>query len=247
MVCSVIRSVTRTIYASDLVLRKESPVPPIIQLLPALTKPAERLVLSVSRPLHVSSVENLNFRSATKCEAMVVEEGKSIIGVYLATWWALQNVGVFNICNTNEVLNSLNASLLACAWGSLSLVMLMNISSSSKDDKSSRSPSMSKTVKKFFYPKHMTKLINDSNSDIEFWVQQAGEDFFDQTLKAKDEIYMRRSYYNFGDTSLPTKVILKANGKCQKTFTPEDFLIYQKFVFNMDANGKLVVTNEERA
>uniref|UniRef100_A0A2N9FQ76 Uncharacterized protein n=1 Tax=Fagus sylvatica TaxID=28930 RepID=A0A2N9FQ76_FAGSY len=169
MVCSVIRSVTRTINASDLVLRKESPVPPIIQLLPALTKPAERLVLSVSRPLHVSSVENLSFGSATKCEAMVAEEGKSIIGVYLATWWALQNVGVFNIYNTNEVLNSLNALLLACAWGSLSLVMLMNISSSSKDDESSRSPSMSKTVKKFFYPKHMTKLINDSNSDIEFW------------------------------------------------------------------------------
>lgn len=167
MACSVIRSVTRTINASDLVLRKESPVPPIIQLLPALTKPAERLVLSVSRPLHVSSVENLSFGSATKCEAMVAEEGKSIIGVYLATWWALQNVGVFNIYNTNEELNSLNALLLhACAWGS-SLVMLMNISSSSKDDKSSRSPSMWKTVKE--ESDSSTKLINDTNCDIEFW------------------------------------------------------------------------------
>ena len=183
MVCSVIRSVTRTINASDLVLRKESPVPPIIQLLPALTKPAERLVLSVSRPLHVSSVENLSFGPATKCEAMVAEEGKSIIGVYLATWWALQNMGVFNIYNTNEVLNSLNALLLACAWGSsLSLVMLMNISSSSKDDKSSGIRSMWKTMKKYFppmhLPKHMTKLINDSNSDIDFWVKQDEEDFF---------------------------------------------------------------------
>uniref|UniRef100_A0A2N9FJ65 Uncharacterized protein n=1 Tax=Fagus sylvatica TaxID=28930 RepID=A0A2N9FJ65_FAGSY len=129
MVCSVIRSVTRTINASDLVLRKESLVPPIIQLLPALTKPAERLVLSVSRPLHVSSVEKLSFGSATK----------------------------------------------ACAWGpSLSLVKLRNISSSSKDDESSWSSSMRKNWTKFLHPKDLTKLINDSNSDIEFCVEKAG-------------------------------------------------------------------------
>ena len=204
MVCSVIRSVTRTINASDLVLRKESLVPPIIQLLPALTKPAERLVSSVSRPLHVSSVEKLSFGSATK----------------------------------------------ACAWGpSLSLVKQMNISSSSKDQESSRSSSMWKTVKNLMHFKHLTKLINNSNSDIEFWVQQAGEDFHCQTLKPKDndEIYMRLFQNYFADTSFPTTVILKANGKLQMAFTPEDFITHQKFVFNMDANGKLVVTKEERA
>ncbi|GMY13815.1 glucose-6-phosphate/phosphate translocator 1, chloroplastic-like [Fagus crenata] len=202
MVCSVIRSVTRTINASDLLLRKESLVPPIIQLLPALIKPAERLVLSVSRPLHVSSVEKLSFGSATK----------------------------------------------ACAWGpSLSLVKLRNISSSSKDDESSWSSSMWKNWKKILHPKDLTKFINDSNSDIEFWVQKAGVDFHEQTLKAKDndEIYMR--WFQNNDTSFPKIVILKANGKCQMKFTPQDFITYQKFVFKMDANGKLDVTKEKRA
>ncbi|XP_059442472.1 glucose-6-phosphate/phosphate translocator 1, chloroplastic [Corylus avellana] len=143
MICSVKQSVTTTINGSDLFLRKRSPAASIRRsslLLPALHKP-ERLTLSVSKPLHVSSVENLSLRArrdSIKCEAYeaadqskpVEPEGKAAaaqkvkIGVYFATWWAL-NV-VFNIYN-KKVLNAFPypwlTSTLSLACGSLMMLV----------------------------------------------------------------------------------------------------------------------------
>ena len=100
MICSVTQSLThRTIHGSDLLfLRKESLIPPMQQsslLLPALKKPANQRLTWVSRPLHVSnSVENLSFKCEVEAEAAAK---KNIIGVYLATWWALQNMVALNL------------------------------------------------------------------------------------------------------------------------------------------------------
>jgi len=143
MICSVKQSVTTTINGSDLFLRKRSPAASIRRsslLLPALHKP-ERLTLSISKPLHVSSVENLSLRArrdSIKCEAYeaadrskpVEPDGKAEaakkvkIGVYFATWWAL-NV-VFNIYN-KKVLNAFPypwlTSTLSLACGSLMMLV----------------------------------------------------------------------------------------------------------------------------
>ncbi|XP_062169033.1 glucose-6-phosphate/phosphate translocator 1, chloroplastic isoform X2 [Alnus glutinosa] len=143
MICSAKQSLTATINGSDLFLRKRLPAASIRRsslLLPALHKP-ERLALSVSKPLHVSSVENLSLRArrdSIKCEAYeaadqskpVQPEGKSEaakkvkIGVYFATWWAL-NV-VFNIYN-KKVLNAFPypwlTSTLSLACGSLMMLV----------------------------------------------------------------------------------------------------------------------------
>jgi len=73
MICSLKQSVMTTINGSDLFLRKRSPAASIrlsSLLLPALHKP-ERLTLSVSKPLHLSSVENLSLkarRHSIKCD-----------------------------------------------------------------------------------------------------------------------------------------------------------------------------------
>lgn len=45
---------------------------------------------------------------------------------------------------------------------------------------------------------------------------------------------------------LAEAVILKAMGEVQMTFAPEDFITYQKFVFYMDAEGKLAAKKEKR-
>lgn len=142
MICSVKQSVTTTINGSDLFLRKRAPAATIRRssLFLPLHKP-ERLAVSVSKPLHVSSVENLSLRArrdSIKCEAYeaadqskpVEPEGKAEaaqklkIGVYFATWWAL-NV-VFNIYN-KKVLNAFPypwlTSTLSLACGSLMMLV----------------------------------------------------------------------------------------------------------------------------
>ena len=69
------------------------------------------------------------------------------------------------------------------------------------------------------------------------------KDFFHHTLKAKgnEEIDM-----NTFKKLLAEAVILKAMGEVQMTFAPEDFITYQKFVFYMDAEGKLAAKKEKR-
>lgn len=73
MICSFKQSVTTTINGSDLFLQKRSSAASIRRsslLLPFLHKP-ERLTLSVSKPLHPSSVENLSlkaWRHSIKCD-----------------------------------------------------------------------------------------------------------------------------------------------------------------------------------
>ncbi|KAK7860005.1 glucose-6-phosphate/phosphate translocator 1 [Quercus suber] len=146
MICSVKQSVSPTINGSDLFLRKKSyPARPVLQLVPALRKPERLGLVSVSRPLHVNSVEKLSFGSVRyredriKCEAYeAADQSKPIepaetkseaaqklkIGIYFATWWAL-NV-VFNIYN-KKVLNAFPypwlTSTLSLACGSLMMLI----------------------------------------------------------------------------------------------------------------------------
>lgn len=119
MICSVKQCVSRTIVASDLFLWKESHslVPPI-----PLKKPNGRPILLVSRPLYVSitPVEELSFKWEV---SELVAAKKNIIGVYLATWWALQNVFKLNL---KQQLNALALSVMMTgvlpSWGSIELV-----------------------------------------------------------------------------------------------------------------------------
>ncbi|XP_040986138.1 glucose-6-phosphate/phosphate translocator 1, chloroplastic-like [Juglans microcarpa x Juglans regia] len=142
MICSVKQSVTTTINGSDLFLRKRSPAHPIQRsslFLPVLRKP-QGFSLSVSKPLHLSSAENLSLkarRDPIKCEAYdAADSAKPVkpvepeavnkvkIGIYFATWWAL-NV-VFNIYN-KKVLNAYPypwlTSTLSLACGSLMMLI----------------------------------------------------------------------------------------------------------------------------
>lgn len=108
---------SRTIVASDLFLWKESHslVPPI-----PLKKPNERPIVLVSRPLYVSitPVENLSFKWEV---SELVAAKKNIIGVYLATWWALQNEFKLNLNQPPLVLFLMMLNLFP-SWGFIELV-----------------------------------------------------------------------------------------------------------------------------
>ncbi|GMY13818.1 glucose-6-phosphate/phosphate translocator 1, chloroplastic [Fagus crenata] len=238
MVCSVIRSVSRTIDASDLFGRKRCPVPPIQQSslpLPALRNPAEQFVISVSRPLHVSSVENLSF----KCEAadwlkpVVTEEVKSVIGVYLASWWVVvQNVGVLNTYPTTL--------LIASGCGSLSLVIMLIFQAMSFGKFGKILDSSISHIKTFFGTDGTTELINETEEVIEFVSYM--------TLKAGETSYIPASYFmkRYVETKCAHLVFIKLGGEPQEIkFIPEDFITYKKFVCNIK-NGKLDVTTVRR-
>ena len=117
MICSVNQCVSRTIVASDLFLWKESHplVPPI-----PLKKPNERPIVLVSRPLYVSitPVENLSFKWEV---SELVAAKKNIIGVYLATWWALQNAFKLNLKQPRLALFLMMLNLFP-SWESIELV-----------------------------------------------------------------------------------------------------------------------------
>ena len=77
MICSVKQSVSPTINGSDLLLREKSyPARLVLQLVPALRKPKRLGLVSVSRPLHVNSVEKLSFGS-------VRYRGLSVWGIWI--------------------------------------------------------------------------------------------------------------------------------------------------------------------
>ncbi|KAJ7963851.1 Glucose-6-phosphate/phosphate translocator-like protein [Quillaja saponaria] len=150
MICSVKQAVT-TITGSEIVARRKSPAGvqrslllPSVQVL----KPQQSLV-ALQKPLHLSSVGNFGSlraqRNLIKCEAYEADRSKPIdsnielpsntetrpeaakkvkIGIYFATWWAL-NV-VFNIYN-KKVLNAFPypwlTSTLSLACGSLMMLI----------------------------------------------------------------------------------------------------------------------------
>lgn len=128
------------INGSGSVLRRKSPSPICRSVfLPSLdSQSGQRSKLSVTKPLHISSIQKLEARrqairceayDADRSEAIEAAEGKSEaakkakIGVYFATWWAL-NV-VFNIYN-KKVLNAYPypwlTSTLSLACGSLMML-----------------------------------------------------------------------------------------------------------------------------
>jgi solute carrier family 35 protein E1 len=146
MICSVKQSViTPTINGSDTIFRRKNPS--AIQrslILPSLNgNKSSKPVLSMSKPLHVSKVESFALskpqkRSLITCNAYEADRSEPIeapevkseaakkvkIGIYFATWWAL-NV-VFNIYN-KKVLNAFPypwlTSTLSLACGSLMMLI----------------------------------------------------------------------------------------------------------------------------
>lgn len=157
MICSVRQSLSPVI-GSEAFLGKKRVFPSCrSSLLPPLrTQKSSRAVVSLSRPLHVASVEAFGSsprkqeKDLIKCEAYEADQSKPVqaaagsgvaqkakIGVYFATWWAL-NV-VFNIYN-KKVLNAFPypwlTSTLSLACGSLMMLVSwgMRIAETPKTD-----------------------------------------------------------------------------------------------------------------
>ncbi|KAF5727968.1 glucose-6-phosphate/phosphate translocator 1 chloroplastic isoform X2 [Tripterygium wilfordii] len=148
MICTIKQSVTAINGSSESLFRRRSPLqvprssfsPP----LPAL-KDSKTTSLGVSRPLHIASIESFGMLRQTqkketkpliRCDAYEADRSEPIeetkieaakrvkIGIYFATWWAL-NV-VFNIYN-KKVLNAFPypwlTSTLSLAAGSLIMLI----------------------------------------------------------------------------------------------------------------------------
>ncbi|KAJ9182719.1 hypothetical protein P3X46_006679 [Hevea brasiliensis] len=146
MICTVKQSaIAPTINGSDKIFLRKSPLTiPRSLCLPSLpTRKNPRPVLCVSKPLHVSSIESFAVSKPQKeslitCKAYEADRSQPIeaeraksevarkvkIGIYFATWWAL-NV-VFNIYN-KKVLNAFPypwlTSTLSLACGSLIMLV----------------------------------------------------------------------------------------------------------------------------
>lgn len=146
MSCSVKSSVTVTsIKGSDSILRRKSP---LLQsnrsfCLPSFpSRKNSKPSLSISKPLHLTTISRFDplktLKPVVKCQAYEADRSEPIkaeetkaeaakrlkIGVYFATWWAL-NV-VFNIYN-KKVLNAYPypwlTSTLSLACGSLIMLI----------------------------------------------------------------------------------------------------------------------------
>lgn len=138
-------AVTPTINGSDTVFRRKNPsaMQRSLFLRPLPAQKSPRSTLSVSKPLHVSSIESFALSKPQKeslitCKAYEADQSQPIettetkleaakrvkIGIYFATWWAL-NV-VFNIYN-KKVLNAFPypwlTSTLSLACGSLMMLI----------------------------------------------------------------------------------------------------------------------------
>lgn len=146
MICTVKQSaIAPTINGSDTIFRRKNPLTMQRSLfLPSLpTRENPKAVLCLSKPLHVSSIEAFAVSKPQKesliaCKAYEADRSQPIeaegakseaarrvkIGIYFATWWAL-NV-VFNIYN-KKVLNAFPypwlTSTLSLACGSLIMLV----------------------------------------------------------------------------------------------------------------------------
>ncbi|KAF5728395.1 glucose-6-phosphate/phosphate translocator 1 chloroplastic isoform X2 [Tripterygium wilfordii] len=149
MICTIKQSVTAINGSSESVFRRRSPlqVPrsSFSPSLPASKENPKTTRLQVSRPLHVASIECFGMlrqtqkkvdKSLIRCDAYEADQSEPIentkivaakrvkIGIYFATWWAL-NV-VFNIYN-KKVLNAFPypwlTSTLSLAAGSLIMLI----------------------------------------------------------------------------------------------------------------------------
>ncbi|XP_031404429.1 glucose-6-phosphate/phosphate translocator 1, chloroplastic [Punica granatum] len=148
MICSLRSQSVRPLHGSEFVSGSKSLIPTKrSSLLPPLParKISRQLTLSLSRPLHISSVESFGSSGTSarkddgliKCEAYEADRSEAAasaagsdvakrvkIGIYFATWWAL-NV-VFNIYN-KKVLNAYPypwlTSTLSLATGSLMMLI----------------------------------------------------------------------------------------------------------------------------
>lgn len=257
MICNVTQSLThRTIHGSDLLfLRKESLIPPIQQsalLLPALKKLANQRLVLVSRPLHVpNSVENLSFKCEMEAEAAAK---KNIIGVYLATWWALQNMVALNL---KQQLNALALTpypkiLLACACGwSLPLIMLISWPMLLESSKKPRRHNIFKRIINIFYSITglcgTTTLVNESDNDIEFFIHHDPDTYLPKmTLRAHDEAEINADDFNCLSNIVSPRVVVKMNEE-KLSFDPQGFITHKKFIFKMDNDGKLVVDKVKRS
>nr|UZF96623.1 glucose-6-phosphate translocator [Paeonia ostii] len=146
MICSAKQAVV-SIAGSDVFTRRRSPVPALasnrFSVAPSLSVPnCKSFGISTTKPLHITSIKGLgsfNQRPSIECQAYEADKSpieipeeqvrseaakKLKIGIYFATWWAL-NV-VFNIYN-KKVLNAFPypwlTSTLSLACGSLMMLI----------------------------------------------------------------------------------------------------------------------------
>lgn len=146
MICSLKQSF-KPVRGTDIVdwRRYDLPTKKVSFLTPQLPRKRSNAIVSLSRPLHVSSTEGFGFSNGegekeklVRCEAYEADRSNPVdagaagseaaqrakIGIYFATWWAL-NV-VFNIYN-KKVLNAYPypwlTSTLSLAAGSLIMLV----------------------------------------------------------------------------------------------------------------------------
>ena len=206
-----------SIYASDLLfLRKKSLVVPIHQncllLLSTMKKPADQ-------PLHVStSVENLKYKCETAAMSTVMKK-KNITGVYLAARWAVPNV----------VYQRLNA--LALTPHPTLSIMTLNLSPGKAGYVSL--PSIWDIIPPSIWHSH-TEVVNNSKINIALSIKQPINT--EVCLEAGHKQDIKKKLFREGKT-----VIIRA-GSETGSIVPQDFINYKKFVFDIDANGKLVWT-----
>ena len=87
----------------------------------------------------------------------------------------------------------------------------------------------------------MTSLVNDSNMDIEFATETTAMNLSRPRLclKADHTEYVNmRNFFAFQGARVAEVVTLKVGGDLRKTFIPQDFVTYKKFVFK-DNKGEL--------
>ena len=139
----------RAISASDLLfLQKKSLVVPIHQNSSLLLSTLKK---PADQPLHVStSVENLKFKCEAAAMSTVMKKKKNITGAYLATRWALPN------------------ALALAPYPTLS-IMMPNLSPSKAGYASGPS------IRGFFSSHRRTEVINKTDRDIAFLIEQPGK------------------------------------------------------------------------
>lgn len=192
-----------------------------------------------------NSVENLSFKFEMEAEAAAK---KNIIGMYLATWCALQVA-----LNLKQQLNALALIpypkiMLACARGwSLPLIMLISwpmLLESSNKRFLKFFKSFQKPLKKLLVLTGLgggtTTLVNESDNAIKFSICNDFKCFHEKTLEANKETEINVDYFKSEPMDPPLTVIVTMNEK-KRTFNTQHFITHNKLTFKMDNEGNLIV------
>ena len=89
-----------------------------------------------------------------------------------------------------------------------------------------------------------TELVNNTGYVIKFWynlVDYGPLEYLGHTLQVGANELTDKEKFQDSFSSMPRFVIIKVNGKPQIGFHPVDFVEYEKFVFNLNPEGKLII------